>query len=151
MKHSIGKHKGSTLLIFVLVAFVVLALLSAVAVRITGQTKRVEMWQMASKKQMLTELTRSAIITIAEAISAYKEGTIVSKITPVAISANELNIKHGSTVIAKLRPELQSSISGNIVNITITAADADDRQKVKITGSYNKATHKIVRWVRYDD
>ena len=77
MKHSIGKHKGSTLLIFVLVAFVVLALLSAVAVRITGQTKRVEMWQMASKKQMLTELTRSAIITIAEAISAYKEGTIV--------------------------------------------------------------------------
>lgn len=151
MKHSIGKHKGSKLLIFVLVAFVVLALLSAVAVRITGQTKRVEMWQMASKKQMLTELTRSAIITIAEAISADKEGTIVSKITPVAISANELNIKDGSTVIAKLRPELQSSISGNIVNITITAADADDRQKVKITGSYNKATHKIVRWVRYDD
>ena len=139
------KHKGSTLLIFVLVAFIILAILSAVALRIAGQTKKTEIWQMNNKEQMLTELSRSAIQMTAEAVSA--DISILDDTT--IYNPASVKIKDDKTDVATVTITINAGV-GNILNITAEAKTSDN-QKVKILGSYSRNTHKIVRWLRYEN
>lgn len=139
------KHKGSTLLIFVLVAFIILAILSAVALRIAGQTKKTEIWQMNNKEQMLTELSRSAIQMTAEMVSA--DVSILDDTT--IYNPASVTITDDKTDVATVTITINAGV-GNIVNITAEAKTSDN-QKVKILGSYSRNTHKIVRWLRYEN
>lgn len=135
-----NKHKGSALLITVLVAFLVLAILSAAAFSIAGQTKKTELWQMNYKKQMLTDLARSAVITVTEAISADRE--ILDHIDETANSADiSLNGIADMTIAV-------SADTGSIVTVSVSAKK--DKQSVKISGRWNKDSGNIVGWREND-
>lgn len=149
-KHKYDKHEGAALLALVLVTFLLLAMLSAVAFNIAVMTKKTEIWQSGHRRQQMTLLARSAVDAAVEAVS---NDTSMLSYTGSASSAKiQIYERDGKTKTALLTLAIPPT-SSSIVMISATAETqgGEKAQKVRITGRYDKTLRKIVGWDRRDD
>ncbi len=150
MKNRQKRHRGAALLVMVLITFILLSMLSAVAFNVAVMTKKTEIWQAEHRRQQMSILARSAVSAAAEAVS--DDASMLSYTGGNTSAAIQIYEKDGKTKTALLTlsiPPTSSSVA--MISATAETQGNENMQKVKITGHYDKNSKKIVGWERRDD
>ncbi|NLX74354.1 MAG: hypothetical protein GXZ13_00650 [Synergistaceae bacterium] len=141
------KHRGASLLMIVLSGFLILSMLSAIAINVASQITHNEIWRgKGTMTSRLTHIARSTASTVAEAIilepeyfgdaAAIENGVFSEKTTviddPETGILNEVEVK------------IQGVLS-IVVFVTVTAYEQDKYRGVTARIDM-KATPKTVRW-----
>jgi len=137
-KTSGPRHRGAALLIIVLIGFILLFIISGIAVSIAWKTMRVEGWQTQNiERRRLDYIARTAANLVVEEISNDKGVTSFDK---------SLNISDGISADKKLifddpqKTYLTLSIKGSNSYCTITSVvSADNGKKVTVSANMVKS------------
>ena len=137
-KISGSRHRGAALLIIVLIGFILLFIISGIAVSIAWKTMRVEGWQTQNiERRRLDYIARTAANLVVEEISNDKGVTSFD---------NTLNISNGISADKKLifddsqKVYLTLSIKGSNSYCTITSVvSADNGEKVTVSANMVKS------------
>ena len=137
-KISGSRHRGAALLIIVLIGFILLFIISGIAVSIAWKTMRVEGWQTQNiERRRLYYIARTAANLVVEEISNDKGVTSFD---------NTLNISNGISADKKLifddsqKVYLTLSIKGSNSYCTITSVvSADNGEKVTVSANMVKS------------
>lgn len=141
-----SRHRGAALLIIVLIGFILLFIISGIAVSIAWKTMRVEGWQTQNiERRRLDYIARTAANLVVEEISNDKGVTSFD---------NSLKISDGISADKKLifddpqKTYLTLSIKGSSSYCTITSVvSADNGEKVTVSANMIKSGDTyITRW-----
>lgn len=137
-KISGSRHRGAALLIIVLIGFILLFIISGIAISIAWETMRVEGWQTQNiERRRLDYIARTAANLVVEEISSDKGVTSFD---------NSLKISDGISADKKLifddpqKTYLTLSIKGSSSYCTITSVvSADNGEKVTVSANMIKS------------
>ena len=144
-----SRRRGVALLAIVLVGFVVLSIVAAVAMNIAGQSTRIEAQQTQNiQKRRLDALARSAAVAVAEAISADQTLRNFQDAANVDVTSDkQLIFSDPKNTYLTLSLKGASSID---YTITATATASSDRSgasddKAELTYRVESKDGKLVR------
>lgn len=141
------KNRGAALLIIVLIGFLVLSIVSGVAITIAWQTSRVEAWQTQNmQKRRMDFLARSTADMIIETISLDKDAASFDSIDNLntgITSYNVLTLDNAETtaITAALRRNSEKNYT-----ITVTASPDQGQQVTLSANMVNSGDSYIISW-----
>lgn len=131
------KHKGASLLMIVLIGFLTLSTLSAVAINIASQVVRNEIWQTkGSATNRLNHLARSSANAAVEAIIKYSEenpeenSLYFGSATEIAAGVSSERVTLINDTETGISNDIQIKVQGSrahTVSITSTAYEGERR------------------------
>lgn len=132
-----SRHRGVALLAIVLVGFVMLSIVSAIAINIAWRTSHVEGWQKAHVEKR--QLNYMAISTAAAVIDAVSNDAHFSSVTSGEVTETQTINQDGLSV--SLNITIKTTQNGSRSTVTVNAVSGDVTTRALAT--LNKTTGAV--------